>query len=503
MELPDVGGFSAVPAAVVRDLSARLRAIGLDAPLLGRLARVGERLDDPLRRPMRVWNARRLREPAAVAVRLFILHDPVDPGEARAALGDLSPVRDLGLVEEISGALVSSFHLAIAAGMYVFGDRPGAHPYAVMPLCGATLDLARAAMPARPVARALDLGCGAGAVGLLLARVARGVVATDISARALAFARLNATLNSVEHLETRQGDLFEAVAGERFECIAAQPPFHAQRPTSPRSIFMHGGPRGDELCLRALSRAPDHLAPGGRATVLADWPLMANDNLEDRMRSMVGPRPFDVLVIQSPAKNLDEYCALHAGIEHDDLGEAFSRAAIAQRDHLEHWGLLGLSLAFGVVEPVADGAQGTEFTSSISVRHPSDAPVTSEAIDRFIAARRLVFRGGGTLAAACLRFPGGARLVAQPLPDGEAPAVIVQFPAGRPEWPSVLDASSAVVVERIARAATVADAARDIAHRAGVAFEESWPGVERVARDALLRGALEVWQAGESSIGRG
>jgi SAM-dependent methyltransferase len=494
LTLPDVDRLFAI-APSLRDLGVRLAALGLAPPFLARLARVGDRLDDALRAPMRIWNARRMSEPAATAARLFMLHDPVSPAEAHAALGDYGALRDGGLVEEGADGVVCPYHLALAAGAYCFGDRPGGQSDAVMPLCGATLDLVRAALPRDPVDAALDVGCGAGAVGLLLARVARRVVATDVNARAVTFTRVNAAVNGVENIEVRRGDLFEAVAGERYARIAAHPPFLARRSGARPITFSHGGVRGDELGLRLVAGVAPRLERGGRAVILADWPLFDGDALDARVRAALGDQPTDVLVLQSPPKNLDEYCALYEAVEHAELGDDFARAAVAQRDHLDALRLRGIALAIVVVELVelvASASQATGFTSLVGVRHLGDNPITAGAIDRLVGAHRLAHLGGEAMGGARLRLPEGATPVVQALPDGAAPAVVLKLPAGRPEWPVVLDAPTAAVLRRIAEAPTVLDAARLIASEDGTSVERQWTRVEAVARDALLRGALDV-----------
>jgi len=477
VELPDIARLMSMPGASLRALGERLRAVGLGPPLLGRLARVGERLDDALRAPMRVWSARRMREPGAVAARLFLLHDPVTVAEAAEALGDLGPLREAGLLETTDAWVASRLHLAVAGDLYCLGDLPGLAGEAVMPICGATMELVRAVMPSSQVQSALDLGCGAAPVGLLLARAARRVVATDVNARAVAFARINAALNGVTNLEVRLGDLYETVRGERFDRIAAHPPFVARPAGARASTFIHGGTRGDELPLRVLAGAAEHLAEDGRAVVLGDWPVIDGDPLDVRVRGAVGPGPADVLVLESPPKNLDEYCALLAAVEHRELGDAFARAAIAHRDHLDTLGLRGLALACVVVRP------GHGWTSRLPVRHVSDAPITAESLDRLVAARTLAFAGDDRLATARLRLPPGARLVEQPMPGGDPPSTIVQLPPGRPEWPVVLDATAAAWIARIARAGSVREAIREGGDERAAA---------EAARDALLRGALEA-----------
>jgi len=479
--LPDVERLLSIPDSALRSLAERLRGIGLSPALLAKLARTGERLDDALRTPMRTWHARRMGEPAAVALRAFVLGDPVEHAEARAALGDVEPLVEHGLLEERDGGLVSPLLLAILGDLHCFGDRVGTG--GVVPAGGVTVELARAAMPRAPVDAALDLGCGAAPVALLLARVARRVVATDVDPRALALARFNVRFARATNVELRQGDLFEPVRGERFAVVAAQPPFVALREGAARSTFAHGGARGDELPLRMLGGLGEHLAQGGRAIIASDWPAFDGEPLDARVRAALGGAPANVAVLASPSKNLDEYCTLYAAAEHTTLDAAFASAAMAQRDHLDALGVRGIVFAFVVVEP----ATGAPWTALVPVRHPSDAPVTAQALDRILSAQALAHGTSAAVAAATLRLAAGSRRIDQPAVGGAPASIIVQPAPGRPEPPAVLDADAAPVIARIDVAATVGDAAIALAHD-GVAAER----VEAVARLALLKGVLDV-----------
>ena len=125
-------------------------------------------------------------------------------------------------------------------------------------------------LPARtPIRSALDLGCGSGYQALLAARHAQRVVAADLNPRALAFTRFNALLNGVENLETREGDLLEPVAGERFDLIVSNPP-HVVSPDA-AFVFRDSGLEGDSLAEGLVRGLPGHLAAGGFAHVLLSW----------------------------------------------------------------------------------------------------------------------------------------------------------------------------------------------------------------------------------------
>ena len=122
--------------------------------------------------------------------------------------------------------------------------------------------------------RALDLGTGSGAVALALLteRKRARVTATDISAGALALAARNAErLGLADRIRLAEGDLFEPVAGERFDLVVSNPPYLALGEASglapelahepERALF--SGPSGFEVLDRLVAAAPAALTPGG------------------------------------------------------------------------------------------------------------------------------------------------------------------------------------------------------------------------------------------------
>ena len=115
----------------------------------------------------------------------------------------------------------------------------------------------------------LDLGAGAGLIGIVAARQGHRVVATDMVAACSEYTRANALVNGVgDRLEVRTGDLFAPVSDETFDVIATNPP---QMPTppdrewaDPQSLMDNGGPDGWSLLDRIIHEAPEHLKPQGR-----------------------------------------------------------------------------------------------------------------------------------------------------------------------------------------------------------------------------------------------
>lgn len=149
------------------------------------------------------------------------------------------------------------------------GPLPADH---VLGVGGASRTLAEIVMPIE-VDRALDLGTGCGIQALLVARHAASVVATDISARALAYAELNALINGVHNLEFRLGSMFEPVEGEAFDLVVSNPPFviTPRAEGVPEYEYRDGGLVGDALVEKFVRSVPAYLTAGGVAQLLGNW----------------------------------------------------------------------------------------------------------------------------------------------------------------------------------------------------------------------------------------
>lgn len=72
--------------------------------------------------------------------------------------------------------------------------------------------------------RAVDVGCGSGAGGILIAPHCESVVLADINPRALRYAAINAALNGVENVECVQSDVLRGVQGD-YDLVISNPPY--------------------------------------------------------------------------------------------------------------------------------------------------------------------------------------------------------------------------------------------------------------------------------------
>jgi len=126
----------------------------------------------------------------------------------------------------------------------------------------------------RHVERALDLCTGSGCIGIAMAAHNPDwrVDLADISAEALELARENVEFQDVaDRVEVIASDLFEGLAGRRYDLIVSNPPYvteqefaalPAEYSHEPR-LGLAAGDDGLDFALRILAQAPEHLSEDG------------------------------------------------------------------------------------------------------------------------------------------------------------------------------------------------------------------------------------------------
>ena len=116
--------------------------------------------------------------------------------------------------------------------------------------------------------KVLDMGTGCGLLAVIAAEKASQVVAVDINPQAITCAEENAKTNGVgEQVETRLGDLFEAIkASERFDSILFNPPYLPVEESKEKTWIekaWSGGSTGRLIIDRFIDDAPAYLSKGG------------------------------------------------------------------------------------------------------------------------------------------------------------------------------------------------------------------------------------------------
>jgi release factor glutamine methyltransferase len=105
---------------------------------------------------------------------------------------------------------------------------------------------------------ALEIGTGSGYIAGILARNFKNVVATDIDAKALLYAKSNYNMDNISYICC---DAADAIVGMRFDLIAINPPYMPSDSIKDRSI--DGGNGGIEVAISMLKSASRLLADHG------------------------------------------------------------------------------------------------------------------------------------------------------------------------------------------------------------------------------------------------
>ena len=130
--------------------------------------------------------------------------------------------------------------------------------------------------------RVLDLGTGSGIGAIFAAEHSKHVVATDINPNAVRCALINALLNDVaDRIDTRLGNLFEPVKGEKFDFILYNPPFYLGKAKNWHEIAFKGGEGEEHVCHKFFSNVANYLTAEGKVRMLwstiADYPGMEEE----------------------------------------------------------------------------------------------------------------------------------------------------------------------------------------------------------------------------------
>lgn len=372
-------------------------------------ALLGEVADAALRREIRLPALRAVRaalaagpvpSPVAVLTALFMLGDPVPVTALDAALprttaagaaaiglvgepdetGCVRALVDLRPHEAVDDAGEVRWWVASDLGELVTGRALA--PDHVLGVGGAGLTLA-GLTPRTPVRTALDLGCGCGIQTLYLLRHAEHVVATDISARALAFTAFNAALagvsvtgapgtpsaldvapgsgaasapdtaSGVGRLELLHGSLLEPVAGRRFDLIASNPPFVLTPPAVREAglPLMEYRDAGGPILPGLVAGLGEHLEPGASAVMLGNWEHRGAGSWRDAVAAWL-PEGLDAWVIERELQDPVEYATMwlrDGGLTPERDPEAFDAALEAWIDDFEVRDVRGVGFGYLIV----------------------------------------------------------------------------------------------------------------------------------------------------------
>ncbi|MDM7854449.1 DUF7059 domain-containing protein [Cellulomonas alba] len=357
-------------------------------------------------------------EPAAALIRAFVLGAPVRRRALERALPTVgvAGAARLGLVASSGTAADDEVHALVDLRPYTALDAvdPGGETREVdwwiasdlgelatgralrtdhvLGVGGASTTLAQVTVR-RPVARALDLGTGCGIQSLHALLHAGRVTATDISHRALAFARFNAALAGVRaegqgtespthlaasdrtdgaahppagpaaptapaRLDLRLGSMLDPVAGERFDLVVSNPPFviTPRDPDVPTYEYRDAGRTGDAIVRELVTGVRAVLAPGGVAQLLGNWEVRRGERWDERVGEWLAESGLSGWVVQRELQDPAQYAETwirDGGTTPDRDREAWRTSYDAWLDDFASRDVE--AIGFGIVTLVDDG----------------------------------------------------------------------------------------------------------------------------------------------------
>ncbi len=474
------------------DAAGRIRAhlaqVGYTETLLHQAEAVLPAQLDAVRLPLVRWHLQGFDSPGADLALLFQYDTPLPEARARRALG---PVFDealaLGLVgHDADGSVRARFRLSALAGLWIVCDDLAAGGDAAMGPGATTLGLLDL-VPDPCEGRFLDVGCGAGTLCLLAAARGAEATGTDINPRAIALARVNATLNALS-ARFLVGDLLAPIATERFDRVISQPPFVMQRPGGSEATFLFGGPWGDEITLRLLQGLPEILAPGGYGLVRVDSLGRPGEPLPTRVRKLLGEAPVDLVALLARGMSLDMLCMGYASLEDPSLGPAFHAAAAAFRDHVAALGARESIQALVCIRRRHDDRPG-----GVTVGLPvpglgrADADAVAAAFEALALAQ---FPDEALLGRSFGLHPGARFVETRDGPDrAEPPAITLSFSQGLCGETQLSD-NSLALLECLCADGTLADALARYADMVEAPVTAVQPEALRFVREAIARQML-------------
>jgi 16S rRNA (guanine1207-N2)-methyltransferase len=107
-------------------------------------------------------------------------------------------------------------------------------------------------------ARVLDMGCGVGVLGALAARHAEHVTLVDDNLLAVQCTQGTLARNGIDNAQALVSDGYEALAGQGFDVILCNPPFHREFDVN------------TNVALRVIRESPAHLREEGQLLLVAN-----------------------------------------------------------------------------------------------------------------------------------------------------------------------------------------------------------------------------------------
>jgi hypothetical protein len=443
--------------------------------------------------------------PLDTFVRLFLMGVPTGVREARTAMAPV-PLEEwvaAGLVHAEGDSVRGLVALYLCEGLILAADKPelldrGAGPDIVSGITNSTVSLALFTVR-RSFRNILDLGTGCGVMGFVAARAGGHLLATDINARAIAFAQFNARLNGISDAEFATGDAFEPAAGRKFDLILANLPCVIG--PGVRYAFRDSGMELDGLCRKIVGQAPEFLEEGGLFQSTAEWPDFAGVDWKERMAGWFHNSGCDALVLRVRTKKALDH-AEETVFDTDVIdAEVQSRVYGEYADYFERLNVASISEGLIAMRRRSGASSGVpsgpgENWVRFEELPPRPPELFGDAVWRMFEARDALDRmkDDSGLLQCKLRMAPGLALETTRTWSGEAWSDAghwLRQGAGF-RFQASVDAHLANMLKAFEGPKTVREVLEEVARRLAVSFDAVAPGSLAVLREMLQRGFLVV-----------
>jgi hypothetical protein len=258
--------------------------------------------------------------PSNILFRCFYMGMPLEPSEISAVIPDwfvdLACASKLLLAE--GKQLLPKAMLIPLAEQWIAADLParlqaGEADFVLWP--NPTTQLLLRMTVRRPSRATLDLGTGTGVQAIKATSHSERVVATDLNARAIEFARFNARLNGADGIDFRVGDGFAPLENEKFDLIVSNPPFFIA--PSNKFLFCDNPMDLDQLCRKISKDAAEHLHDGGYFQMLCEWAEIDGQPWRERVSEWFEGTGCDAWVMKCQSRKPNRYASDRIAEAHD------------------------------------------------------------------------------------------------------------------------------------------------------------------------------------------
>ena len=462
-------------SAAVEGLSVTLRTAGYTAEAVGAATSAARAVASPGLGPAAGYlQTDREDDPFALLVRLFWIASAERRDKVERVLPelDLEGLADADVVALDGDRVRSVVRVDDVFGLLIASDVEHHRDDWVVGVSPSTR-LAATYTPRAAARTALDVGCGQGLQALLAARHCERVVATDFNPRALWMTELNARLNGIDNVETREGSFLDPVAEERFDLAVVNPPYVIS--PAARYLYRDGGFEGDGLSRKLLADLPRHLEEGGFGVLQGNWIHRADERwFAPLERGLAGSGCDAILTRISTAEPL-EYAASWNEPHHQADPEGFAEEVRQWVDHFRGQGIERISGAMVVLRRRAGASHWRRAVSLAG--HPRQLGGERLAA-LFDAQDRLEALGDDALLDARLHAPAELRVERRQRPGGAESCVLdldaavgVRRPVGPQLADVVLRLDGSVPLREVAGAGAALDGIRTLVKLGFVRFE--------------------------------